>query len=283
MLASIVQRTKHHGLASTLTYALGRFEHVRWSYGSVMGVMQRIGAVQGLTAHHHETCFPNASAAALAAELRGQAAAFRLMLPKHVIEALRELCDRAPRKDWSTQRTVPLEAIVNGHLPDGAPVFVADVVGADLHPCALRVTRDPVLLAAVTDYLGYAPIGTHTRIIHSPVVDGPIEQRRAVQTVDYHFDVHGYNFVYANFYLTDVDRSSGAHEMVLGSHTMKPPQWLFGSAKRSDQEILDHYGARRVKTIIGPADTGFLQDSSCYHRALAPVTRERLMLHIRYF
>jgi hypothetical protein len=139
------------------------------------------------------------------------------------------------------------------------------------------------LLAAVTEYLGYSPIGVHTRILHSPVVDGPIGARRSVQTIDYHFDVHSYNFVYANFYLTDVEVTSGAHEMVLGSHVDKPTNWLFGTARRTDDEILAYYGPHRVKTIVGPAGTGFLQDSSCYHRVLAPSSRERLMLHIRYY
>ena len=283
MFARVLERTRRVGLGPVLTYALGRFPQVRGSYGTAMGLLQRLGAVQGLSAHHDQSCFHGISAPAIVADLELQAGAFGLTLPPEILNALVAFCASARRKDWGSQRTVPLDAIREGRLPDGTPVFVADVVGADLNTAALQVTRDPVLLAAVTGYLGYAPVGAHTRILHSPVVDAPYEARRNVQTVDYHFDVHGYNFVYANFYLSDVELNAGAHEMVLGSHADKPAKWLFGSARRTDQEILDYYGPERIKTITGPAGTGFVQDSSCYHRVLAPVSQERLMLHIRYY
>lgn len=283
MFARVLERTRRVGLGPVLTYALGRFPQVRGTYGSAMGVLQQLGAVPGLSAHHGESCFRGVSAATIVADLKREAGAFGLNLPPDILAALIDFCASARRKDWGSQRTVPLDAIQDGRLPDGTPVFVADVVGADLNTAVLQVTRDPVLIAAVTQYLGYAPIGAHPRILHSPVVDAPYEARRNVQTVDYHFDVYGYNFVYANFYLSDVQASSGAHEMALGSHADKPAKWLFGSARRTDSEILDYYGPERIKTIVGPAGTGFVQDSSCYHRVLAPVSQERLMLHIRYY
>jgi hypothetical protein len=71
--------------------------------------------------------------------------------------------------------------------------------------------------------------------------------------------------------------------MVLGSHSEKPAGWLFGSARRSDDEIGAHYAPDRVQVIEGGPGQGFLQDSSCYHKALAPKEADRLMLHIRYY
>lgn len=283
MLARVLEYAKHYGLGSTLTYTLGRFPQVRGSYGVAVGAMQRLGAVPGMQPHSGETCFGGQLPATITAAMHANSAAFDLTLPAAMVQALAAYCATAPRKDWGTLRTVPVEAIRAGRLPDGSPVFVADVVGVDMNTTALQLARDPVLLAAVTRYLGYAPIGAQVRILHSPVVDAPFEARRLVQTVDYHFDVQAYNFVYANFYLTDVTVDSGAHQMVIGSHADKPAKWLFSSARRSEREILQHYGEQRVKTIIGPAGTGFLQDSSCYHRVLAPKTRERLMLHVRYY
>lgn len=95
--------------------------------------------------------------------------------------------------------------------------------------------------------------------------------------------MHAYNFVYVNIYLVDVDEHGGAHVMVLGSHDDKPTRWLLGSARRGDASIEVHYGQERIRTIVGPAGTGFIQDSSCYHKVLAPRDRDRIMLHIRYY
>jgi hypothetical protein len=71
--------------------------------------------------------------------------------------------------------------------------------------------------------------------------------------------------------------------MVSGSHRKKPVSWLFGSSRQTDAAIQSHYGSEKVLVIEGPPGTGFLQDSSCYHKALAPRSHNRLMLQIRYF
>jgi hypothetical protein len=139
-------------------------------------------------------------------------------------------------------------------------------------------------LSVVSGYLGYSPSAMTIRLMWSFASDFPPQVRRSAgQTVDYHFDVHSYNFVYANYYLTDTDARSGAHVMVLGSHRDKPFRWLLGSARQPDDAIVRHYGRDREWLIQGPAGYGFIQDSSCYHKALAPLERDRLMLQVRYF
>ena len=87
----------------------------------------------------------------------------------------------------------------------------------------------------------------------------------------------------AEVVLVDVDAGVGAHVMVLGSHQDKPFRWVLGSARRADPSIEVHYGPERIKTITGPAGTGFIQDSSCYHKVLAPKAADRIMLHLRYY
>lgn len=283
MLAAFYNRIKSYGAAGTIPYALGRFRTVRRAYSRGVSSLQQFGGAPGLRTASVGTLFPQNAPEDIAARLRTEAAAFDLRLPKDVVSALQQHAAAAPIKDWGSQQVWRQDDVVDGRLPNGAPVFVADVVGTDVHPAAVRVARDPVLVDAVSDYLGYRVLGVDTRMMRSFVVDAPVEQRRRTQTVDFHFDVHGYNFVYANFYVTDVDAESGAHEMVMRSHADKPLHWLFGSARRTDEEIIAHYGKHRLKLITGPAGEGFVQDSSCYHRVLAPVTRERLMLHLRYY
>ena len=105
------------------------------------------------------------------------------------------------------------------------------------------------------------------------------------QTVDFHFDLPGsqFTFFYASFYLSDVDENSGAHTMIRGSHRFKPFKMKLSRSRCSEEAINKAYGHEQEIIITGTAGTGFLEDASCYHRALAPTQRERLMLQIRYF
>jgi hypothetical protein len=101
------------------------------------------------------------------------------------------------------------------------------------------------------------------------------------QTVDYHFDVDGYSFVYANFYITAVDRTSGAHAYIRGSHKRKPWWMLLHSANQTDDAVLEYFGKDNEVIVEGAAGYGFLEDASCYHKAIPPRAAERLMLQIR--
>ncbi len=162
--------------------------------------------------------------------------------------------------------------------------MLADVLDSAQNEAVRAVGNEPSVIRAVSRYLGYTPTKKVIRLIWSFVCDADdVVRTREGQTVGYHFDVHSYNFAYANYYLTDVDARSGAHTMIVGSHEDKPLEWLLGSAMRSDAAIRAHYAPAREITLAGPAGFGFLQDSSCYHRALAPIDRRRLMLQVRYF
>ncbi len=110
------------------------------------------------------------------------------------------------------------------------------------------------------------------------------EERRQLQhvVIDYHYDVGGYNFAYASFYITDCDRNSGAHVMMKRSHNRKPLRMLMGSAHASEASVRKLYGIENEITIEGPAGTGFIQDTSCYHRASPPTQGDRLMLAVRF-
>ncbi|WP_171093293.1 hypothetical protein [Usitatibacter rugosus] len=176
------------------------------------------------------------------------------------------------------------DQVRDGRLPNGESAVIAVVVGADQHPLVLQIANDPQVREIVRRYLGYAPPRLNIRLLWSFVTSVPDAERiAAAQTIDYHFDVQSYNFIYANYYLSDVDTRSGAHAMILASHRKKPLPWLLGSVRQGRDAVLERYGADSEVVIQGPAGFGFIQDASCYHKAIAPVDRERLMLQIRYY
>ena len=171
-----------------------------------------------------------------------------------------------------------------GRLPNGEHAILSVVMGAERHPLVRRIAEDAQVNEIVRRNLGYWPASRDVRLMWSFVSDCSDDTRRAAtQTINYHFDVHHFSFVYANYYLLDTDARSGAHAMILGSHRDKPTRWLLRSARQSDAAIQAHYGKARELVIEGRAGYGFMQDASCYHKALAPVDGERLLLQIRYW
>lgn len=52
--------------------------------------------------------------------------------------------------------------------------------------------------------------------------------------------------------------------------------------RRSDQGIVEDYGAENVVPICGPAGFGFVEDTFCFHKATPPTRRDRLMLQIQF-
>jgi len=109
------------------------------------------------------------------------------------------------------------------------------------------------------------------------------EERRELQhvVIDYHYDVGGYNFVYASFYITDCDRNfrSACHDEALITVATTNAVEI---RKRERRRVRKLNGIENEITIEGPAGTGFVQDTSCYHRASPPTRGDRLMLAVRF-
>ncbi len=265
-----------------LSYALGRFTGVRRLYGTARGIRQRLG--YDPPERTGAALFHGIDVEGAVQLLRKQSVCIAPLIPPEIVSEICRFASTSICRRQERPPTFKLSDVSGGRLPTGELVVLADVLGAEGNEAVRAVAMDPSVIEVAAKYLGYIPTRRRARLIWSFVCDATNEVReKEGQTVTYHFDVESYNFVYGNYYLTDVDARSGAHTMIVGSHDDKPLTWLFGSAKRSDSEIRRHYGVDREMTLVGPAGFAFIQDSSCYHRALAPVERPRLMLQVRYF
>ena len=150
-------------------------------------------------------------------------------------------------------------------------------------PLIRAIAADAYLYEAASLFLGYRPRQVSSWLFWSLANQLSAEQRRkASQTIDYHYDVDGFNFMYANFYLLDTTAKNGAHALIAGSSRHKRLGHLLGSARLGDAEALQAYGREAERTLEGPAGFGFLEDASCYHKALPPEDGDRLMLQLRY-
>jgi hypothetical protein len=225
------------------------------------------------------TLFPNLSLDAVDAEMRRDSVALGFNLSPEMVAELVEFAETTPIQARGMDRTFLRRDVVNGRLPDGTQVVLALSPNPMACPALRRITEDPLLMAAATRYLGYRPTKLLPRLFWSFATEANDDERRSRgQTIDWHFDVHDFAFCSASFYLTDVDRNSGAHALVRGSHRGKKLKMLLGSANAPHEMVVSHYGADKIMIIEGAAGTGFLEDTSCYHRAIAPKDRDRLMM-----
>ncbi len=275
------RRVSEVPLSNLFQQALGRFETTRRTYSRVTSAAQTLGLVRGISVNRSESLF-EVNALELASGLRRDAF-FPLCIPRAHVDEMVEFSKTHRRQNWVGGIPFDQREVHDGLLPNGAAVSVSDVLDAHTCGAANAVAHDQTLVDGIAHYLGYQPMHVAVRIVHSFASSLSNDaRRRSGQTIDFHFDLNGYNFVYANFYLTDVTLASGAHEMVLGSHSSKPLEWLLGSARRTDEEILRQYDRKRILLIEGQAGSGFVQDSSCYHKAHPVTSTDRLMLHLRY-
>ena len=265
-------------------YALGRFRTVRLAYGGIRRLSH--GRVSAQHKEASSTLFPDANIGDVVKAISEEAVFIGLNLPASAVADIDAFARSEPlHANYDPHGPTFQYADVNrGKIPDGRSVPIGGVREPTRCSAVQAIVNDPVLRSIVRIYLGHEPREVVTILNWSFASDFSDAERRRLKhhVIDYHFDVDGYNFVYANFYITDTDRHSGAHVMMKRSHNRKPLRMLLGSASASEASVRKHFGIENEITIEGPAGTGFVQDTSCYHRATPPSHRDRLMLAVRF-
>jgi hypothetical protein len=267
-----------------LQYVLGRFKTIRVAYGGARRLMDR--PVGGSANAAAPTLFGGVDVNRIIKTIRQDAVFVGLKLPAETVDEIAAF-GRAEPLFAGYDPTGPkfnYADVTRGRTPDGRPVPIGGIRDPARCPAVQAIVNDPVLRAIVRGYLGHEPRKVMTILDWSFASDFSDEERRRLRhhVIDYHYDVGGFNFVYASFYITDTDRYGGAHVMMKRSHDKKPLRMLLGSAVASQIAVRRHYGIENEITIEGPAGTGFVQDTSCYHRATPPTRSDRLMLAVRF-
>jgi hypothetical protein len=266
----------------SLWRVFGRFYWARRALGRLIGIIR-----QNQLQTAKSSIFPNLSTSEAVIALQDDAIAFGCNLPSATVAAINTFAHATALVQESyVDRDFCYKDCETGYFSDGAPIPLAYAKNARLCPEVMAIVNDPVILEIATRYLGFRPKYFRDRLWFSFAGNYDLGLRRKMnQTVEFHFDLPGsqFTFFYASFYLSDVDEYSGAHSMIKGSHRLKPLSMKLCRSRCSEEAIHKVYGRENEIIIKGKAGTGFFEDASCYHRALAPTQRERLMLQIRYF
>lgn len=217
--------------------------------------------------------------------MHGFGVSFGLQLPTNLVQDIHDYALHTPCLEPNYERDFCVQDIHDGHLPDGHPVIRALVIPDRGSTCEAiaQIVQDPLLLTLVRNYLHYYPtqISWHlTWSIASPLPEEIVRQQ--YPPASFHYDIAGYNFMTAYFYITDVDVESGPHVMIRDSHKTKPLKMLISGGRQTDEAIFKAYGKDKEMVITGSRGFGFVQDPSCFHKVKPPKKNHRLLLQIRF-
>lgn len=265
-----------------ISYALGRFKVVRYLYSKYSMLTQLLFRLKDYP-QNKNSFFQDVEVVEVLKELEENAMFIGIKIPKDVIEEIKEFALNTELTQEDGLANFFYSDVKNGYLEDGRPIPQA-LATKPLECNAInKIINDPILIEIIKSYLNYYPKKIEAVLKWSFVLNLPNEIRQRMhQTLSYHFDVYGFNFVYVNFYLVKTDINSGAHMMIKKSHNKKTLQMLFGSANHPEDILLDYYGKENILVIEGEEGYGFIQDPSCYHKATVPINGERLMLQIKF-
>lgn len=276
----------YRALSGDLTQRFSRFYPVRRGYSLVQNTIQRFDKniqQKKLKLSSNTSIFDGFSVGNAVREMGKTSVAFGLQLSSEMVPSIYEYASNNFCFEPGYTGEFKIDDLENGYLNKERRVFCALV--SDLSNCQTvqKITSDPILLKIASSYLGYYPSLITQHLTWSIKSNLPVEEvKKNYPPTNFHYDVAGYNFVTAYFYITNVDLESAPHVMIANSHRNKPWSMLLLSGRHSDENVYKYYGYEDEMVIVGKAGFGFFQDPSCIHKLLPPVTQNRLVFQIRY-
>lgn len=262
-----------------MLYKAGRFFAVRRAYSALQHRLQR-GDPEFYKARLKipgDSIFEDVPVETTIEQLQRNGISLGLQISRPLVDDIRGYAMHAPCSQPGVERTFVAAEVKNGRTVDGCRVNGGVVKNVEACGAVQKVARDPRLLAIVKKYLNYWPNSVSPRLKWSFASNRP-ESARSKQ---YHYDVKGYNFMAAFFFLTETSDTSGAHVMIKRSHRKKPLQMLFHTGYQSTQVVRQHFRPEDELTVSGEAGFGFVEDNSCLHRMVHP-SSNRLIFMVRY-
>lgn len=170
-------------------------------------------------------------------------------------------------------------------IPPGEPftnILTAEEFRADEALWALAVS--PTLIGILSDYLGSIPRLRYVQIWYSEPVDTPFE------SMLYHLDRPYFGHLGLCINLIDTTAHQGPFTFLPRSATSQlrkaisyDHRYSLGKGRISDQEIASHVSANEIVSLIGPAGSaGIVDTSNCFHLGSRCESGVRVMAQLRY-
>lgn len=266
-----------------VAFVLGRFPATRRGYTALRRAVQTVAPPALPLDPAPVVDIPGYAREQILEALRRDSIYPGLQMPPALVQELQAFAKANSLTRWDLAEDFMYRDVRNGRLPDGRPVVVASVNKPQSCPGIARMMRDPRLYDIAAGHLGYQPTTVRPVLFWTFASDLPEAERRTLHHANtFHYDVDGFNFLYIQFFVTDVDETTGPHLVIKGSHRQIPLSMLFSSVKQTDEAILARFGTERAFTLTGKAGLGFIEDTTCFHKAIPPRAGDRLLLQLVY-
>jgi hypothetical protein len=146
-------------------------------------------------------------------------------------------------------------------------------------PHLLEIANHPVILRAVERMLGCKPTLAAMDAWWSMGGRTPDPDAGSYRDDLYHRDVEDFRFVKLFVYLTEVDKESGPHIFVRGSHRDSK---LIQRRPWNHDEVVAAFGTDAIQTFVGARGTAFLENTWGIHRAYPAKSKDRLIYSVTY-
>lgn len=276
----LINKIKSYRSRNNLFYILGRFKLIRQLTKKFRALVNKRKIIIHSNNNH---LTDQVDLSNILEKLNKEGYCEGLKLNKDVLDKLLLLSSSSDYIDSNNRIFKSIKSIDEYNNKNNKPCCLLKLTNVELNKLANNISRDKYLLNLVNNYLGYIN-KIESKVQWSTVCNTTNDWREENgQTVTYHNDVHDLNFVYVFFYLTDCNVSSGAHQIIKGSHVKKNFfTHLVGSVKQTEKDLKQYFIEDKFITIEGQKGSGFIEDTSCFHRALPPLDKPRLTLQIRY-
>lgn len=264
---------------------LSRFHGVRKAYSVAQNKIQSLNPTfyRNRLEIQDKSIFTGISVKKTVIAMQNCGVGFGLQLSTNMVEEISNFASRTPCIEPGFHEEFLAKAVKDGCLQGGRYVMRGLVNNVKNCQAIEQIVHDPLLLKIVRKYLTYWPTLITQHLTWSFASSMPeAEIKKSYPPTNFHYDIAGYNFMTAYFYITDIDIDSGPHVMIKYSHQQKPLQMLLASNCQPDDAIFNYYGKENQTVITGARGFGFVQDPSCFHKVKPPVTSNRLILQIRY-
>ena len=144
------------------------------------------------------------------------------------------------------------------------------------------ISRNSNLVNIVRNFLGFEPIVLSSQIWWTfPYFDesGKLSNPPGNE-YGYHYDVDDFKFLKLFFYLNDVDKDCGPHIYITNNGSKNFKEYM---NRRVDENFIFQNYKDRIKIILGKSGSGFIEDTSFYHKGTNPIVSSgRGVLQIIY-
>lgn len=150
------------------------------------------------------------------------------------------------------------------------------------HSIFQQYLGDPVLSAVAQNYFKTCPQVASLNLWWNPVF---LTKPSYMAAQIFHNDFSYLKWLKFFVYITDVDKDSGPHVFVRGSHKPHPQSKALrnrGMVQYSDEDIYNHYPADRIFELIGKKGTLFVADTRGFHKGKTPIKNHRLILEMTF-